>query len=558
MHQNRTPGRGGRRDASGPGRDSASAKKRRVFTKLVKDNEATISSIHQAKRFVEGMGTFDSKVDLLSKLDDNRDTGLQRIRDVLSFVNSTNDVETLLIPMLQHVMNDETARPLFRPLRDKILMAIFSVPGLMDALVRHSVASQMQAVSAHALSSFLLAIVKTFVEARMSVPVLELARTLRKRGDVNNEAIPLCAMLLADEEPRVNPDVKTNASSDGTAACWVTDTIPPGGRHDNDHRNFRNIRIVPTVDELRCPTDSWLPLATGENQVIENTGIRLLDRNFRLLREDAVNTMKTNIAEQQKPWSNARVVGLNVNGRGTRGNLAFVVQCDTRPGGNPDWKRSRVLMHGTVVAFCRDGVPTRLGTITLREDESKNEWLNAPGGPQIGVSCDSELDFDESVDEMLRNSSINERVCKLTTMLGSKDLDSAQQVRKQYKSAVNQLVAYDLVEASKSFFTYQPILRTLQSMEGVPMSKELVDLDSSVEGRPAYLPEKVALPQGANFGGYVCHFDTWSPTDATETTSLDLSQAKALHHALTSRVSLIQGPPGTGKVSSMRDGPYHA
>jgi hypothetical protein len=402
-----------------------------------------------------------------------------------------------------------------------------------------------------------LAIVKTFVEARVSVPVLELARALRKRGDVNKEAIPLCAMLL-DEEPRVNPDVKTNSPSDGTAACWVTDIIPPGGRHDNDHRNFRNIRIVPTVDELRCPADSWLPLATGENQVIENKSIRLLDRNFRLLREDAVNTMKTNIAEQEKPWRNARVVGLNVSGRGAQGNLSFVVQCDPRPGGNPDWKRSRALMHGTVVAFCRDGVPSRLGTITLREDESKNEWLNAPGGPKIGVSFDCKLDFDKSVDEMLRNSAINERVCELSTSLGSKDLHSAKQVRMQYKSAVNQLVTYDLIEASKSFFTYQPILRTLQSMEDVPMSKELVDLDSSVEGRPTYLPEKVALPPGANFGGYVCDFDSWSPTDVTENTSLDLSQVKALHHALTSRVALIQGPPGTGKVRSVRDGPYRA
>jgi hypothetical protein len=269
MHQNRTPGRGGHHGASGLGRGSASNQKRRVFTKLLKDKEATVSSIHQAKRFVEGMGTFDRKVDLLSQLEDTRYLGMQRIRDVLSFVNSTNDVETLLIPMLQQVMNDETVRPLFRPLRDKILMAIFSVFGLMDALVRHETAIQMQTVSAHALSSFLLAIVKAFVEARASVPVLELARSLRKRGDVDNEAIPLCAMLLADEEPRAFPVVKPTAPSDGIAACWVTDTIPPGGRHDNDHRNFRNIRIVPTVDELRCPAESWLPLATGENQVFK-------------------------------------------------------------------------------------------------------------------------------------------------------------------------------------------------------------------------------------------------------------------------------------------------
>ena len=37
---------------------------------------------------------------------------------------------------------------------------------------------------------------------------------------------------------------------------------PPGGRHDNDFENFRDIQLVPTDDEIKCEAQSWLPLAS--------------------------------------------------------------------------------------------------------------------------------------------------------------------------------------------------------------------------------------------------------------------------------------------------------
>lgn len=532
-------GRGGRRNYSG-GRGNPSARKRGAFTKLLKDEDAQVTNAFQAKRFVEGMETFESKVELLSKLEDTRNMGMQRIRDVLSWINSSDDVEMLLIPMLQQVMNDETARPLYRLLRNKILFAVFTVPGLMDALVGHQVAEKLGTESAEVLAVFLLAVAKAFVEARMSDQVLQLAKTLRDRGDID-DANTLCAVILADRDPSSPSQDSTEALSTGSAACWVTDRIPPGGRHDNDHLNYRNIKIVPTVEELRCTAKPWLPLASGENHIIEDPEIRLLDGSFRLLREDAVNTMKEKIAEQSKPWPNARVVGLDLSGKGTRGaSLSFVVQCDNRPGGTPNWTRSRALMHGTVVAFCQEGVPKRLGTITVREHEVTGEWLNAPGGPKFGVVFDSQPDFTASLDEMLRNGSMNERLCELisTESLDDRKRDS------RIREVLEQIITYDIIEASKSFFSYQPILQTLQCMEGVPLMDELVGLGTSTNNRPSYLPERVILPQGENFRGYICDLDNLSSSDLADSTSLDLSQAEALYHALTSKVSLIQGPPG--------------
>lgn len=41
---------------------------RRVFTKLLKDEDAVVSSIYQATSFIRGMGSFKSKAELLSQL----------------------------------------------------------------------------------------------------------------------------------------------------------------------------------------------------------------------------------------------------------------------------------------------------------------------------------------------------------------------------------------------------------------------------------------------------------------------------------------------------------
>jgi hypothetical protein len=145
-----------------------------------------MNNVHQAERFVEGMGTFESKADMLSKLDDNRFAGGRRLQDVVSFISSRdNSINTVLVPLLDHLINDETARPLNLKLRNRILMTLFNTPSFLDCLVSLSKSGFLSsAATLTKIGSFLLCLAKAFVEARHSEAIRELAVLYRDKGEL--------------------------------------------------------------------------------------------------------------------------------------------------------------------------------------------------------------------------------------------------------------------------------------------------------------------------------------------------------------------------------------
>jgi len=63
-----------------------------------------------------------------------------------------------------------------------------------------------------------------------------------------------------------------------------------GPRHDNDHQDITNIKILPTMDEISSPREDYLP--TTDPSQGHLSGIHwLIDRHFRLLRKDTVGQL---------------------------------------------------------------------------------------------------------------------------------------------------------------------------------------------------------------------------------------------------------------------------
>lgn len=505
--------------------------KRRIFTKLIKDKDAVVNNVRDAKKFIEGMDTFDDKASLLFSLTDPSTFGLKRIRDVLSFVGSLNDVEELVIPLLSHIMHAESGRPLNLEMRNKLLAAIVGVPGFLEALNQFNVATLLNAKNATLICFFLLASARALLEARTSTAIKSITKDLKAREDIEEADILGAVILLDDENQLKRSGVRIKKQRD--VATWVTDTVPPGGRHDNDHYNYRNISIVPTPDEMKCQSKPYLPLANGGNRMFDDPCTAILDSNFRLLREDAIHTMRHNILNHDCSWPNARVVGLNhENAKGKGSNsVFFILQFDSPK--NYNWEHSRLLNEGSVIVLCKNGEPVRLGTIVYRE--AHPDWLNCKSGARFGALFESEEDFITSLDEMFHNKWKNV------------SLNNARDIKNMQKAEVllRQMTTYDLVEASKSFFSYRPILKTLQKMDRIPLLEELSVGDRLDDPSPLdYLPREMIYP-GTDFK---CNLDAWDSVALSSKTTLDISQAEALRHAFTSRVAKIQGPPGTGKT----------
>ena len=91
----------------------------------------------------------------------------------------------------------------------------------------------------------------------------------------------------------------------------------PGGRHSNDHINFREISIVPTMDELLTGEMPFLPRAPGQDDGRDRGFLdgdpetQLLDRHFRLLREDLISTVREAHAKETgfSIMLNVKVIG---------------------------------------------------------------------------------------------------------------------------------------------------------------------------------------------------------------------------------------------------------
>ena len=516
---------------------------RALYTKFMRDTRVTMDRKASALRFIEGMQASESMPRLLADLMDDRKPGTRRLEEVLSFCESVDDITDLLVPLLRCAINPEMNNPLNRGLRLRYLHAIYRTPALGDFLTEDDILLEISQEEANLLCQYLLLVAKAYGEPRNDKLMATIAETLRRRRDVDAIDALYCVLLVDEKKEHADAVKKRSADmivSKTTRACWAPDLVPPGGRHDNDFMNYRDIQIVPTPEELKYKDPSFLPLANGENTYAHNPIQRLLDRNFRLLREDAVSAMRECIHEGKRVWNNARIIEVDLSNRSRDGSISFLVQVDHHLSSRTvDWSLARALMRGSVLAFMnKDNNIVRSGTITIRNSEEKGQWMDASGGPTFGVYFENMDDFDAALKEMTHNRPLLDGYMK-----AFKSGDVAKM-----KLFLDDMAVYQLIEVSNSFFAYRPILKALQNMDTLPLSEELVHQRAPTDAVLSYLPPNVRFPGGDHFHGYVWKTSKDSLDTLVENTTLDRSQALAVMHALTSRVSLIQGPPGTGKT----------
>ncbi|KAM6493100.1 hypothetical protein JOM56_011234 [Amanita muscaria] len=296
-----------------------------------------------------------------------------------------------------------------------------------------------------------------------------------------------------------------------------------GGRHDNDFVDFREIAIIPTVDEMlsfKKPflrttyfMDDW---STKDDRVSI-----YLDNQFRLLREDMLSEMREELCKTEHRYKPHIYQGLQVLnicfGRGdkkTKWALRFELGGDLPAFKNKNFdatkraeylrKHRRILSHQSPACLIVDNELVAFALVD-RDERELAESL-----PVISLQLEGE-------------NAITRTLSKLKS---GKDIK--------------------LLSVDVAVFSYEPVLTAIQRTRQLPFDQELLFWEAS-----ALLPAPKDLPSRIVAALQLNPCQDLRPLIGTQTSiTLDKSQAESFLYALTQRVSLIQGPPGLGTGKS--------
>lgn len=300
----------------------------------------------------------------------------------------------------------------------------------------------------------------------------------------------------------------------------------PGGRHDNDRTDFRDVSIFPTNDELTSTDLAFYRPANAVSQqpFAERPGVHL-DNQFRLLREDFLAELREDV-NAFRSHGKSRKQPLQLQGLSLAG-AHF---------GAGKFRTPFALMVS---------VKAGLGGFTQMDTAQRKAYLKA--NPKFLKDQSFGCVVDQNrivtfaillhVEELLVECHGDE----VSVVLRAPDTGSLEKLLSTLKSS--NTAKFILIDTP--VFAYEPVLRCLQSMAEIPLWEELFAI-SDDEIETAVRPSVVA-PLGLINDIEAEKSEIQSLLYLRKPVILDESQLGSLLSGLRQSVSLIQGPPGTGK-----------
>ncbi|KAF3913332.1 hypothetical protein ABW20_dc0103338 [Dactylellina cionopaga] len=364
-----------------------------------------------------------------------------------------------------------------------------------------------------------------------------------------------------------------------------------GPRHDNDHASIADIRILPTSEEIRSVESEYLPKMGGDSVHLDRSQ-RLLDSQFRLLREDNIGCLRESLRQiienrgdldklkgsrrrkndGVKRFSSAgvavlihqyvRVEDISFSkSQGLKIGITFNQPIPNRTSRQLSdwWSTENILDFNTLVCILNEANEAVFFTVSDKfvtqrdiKDRDKDELAQNPNRPILTLSEDP---------------------ARAGIILSFADAVREKDIQWLYALAAAQdLSKIDLIEFPKTLLsTFRPILQGLQKRIDKTQAIPFIDWlapDPSIDFRQgagvnnevAVLPPPYASKPGFFFelnSIFTENTRTSLPLPAAspdfdiqrllDNTTLDDGQARSLVKALSREVGLIQGPPGTGK-----------
>ncbi|KAF7561335.1 hypothetical protein G7046_g2807 [Stylonectria norvegica] len=308
------------------------------------------------------------------------------------------------------------------------------------------------------------------------------------------------------------------ASSDGTS---------PGGRHDNDFADFRQISIYPTTDEFLSTQEPYLQRLDDAFEVpMETRAQNHLDWLFRLLREDMLAELRDDLKiamgtkkGRRQPLCLGQLLLVGVPDTSSQRLRPFVlhVACGTGvrfPNHMPMKKKKKFLTdhknfmkHASFGVLCCEGNIVAFGSLVRDVDM----LLKEP--PVVGIEFTESLGLGKA----------------LTAMHGPK----------------SNCLRFVVVDTAT--FAYEPILQRLKEIMELPLETHLLDPKQAQQDCNQPPPLQLLINKYRRAFEKQKEVEIPSIICPNKTIRLRGAQLESLVNGLSSELGQIQGPPGTGK-----------
>lgn len=389
----------------------------------------------------------------------------------------------------------------------RILLTVVDPPIFWSAFKRAFVARELEDHAQESFAWLLLQLIQ--LPGNKSVSFLALAQD----DDILNQLLKSSSLPVRTTAQRIKLIAET------LAVGSTVEEYGPGGRHDNDFVNFRNISILPTADELMSTQFPYLRASATVDDP-DSTASRVathLDNQFRLLREDMLYEMREElqVALGMKKGKyrglvidGLKLIGIHHESNGKLCKWGLVMQCQ-----NDFWQLKKlkpadrkkhladnrqIFKHGSLTCLLIDDQVTAFPSVDRDEDLLSHK-------PPIVV---------------LRVDGPESTAFTLSRLL------SAEKVK--------------LLQIDTAVFAYEPVLSALKRINQLRLSDEILH----------WTPESVLIPPPNQPVTIIQEIRTRSHEDiqrilgTPNSVVLDTAQTEALLGGLTQRLSLIQGPPG--------------
>jgi hypothetical protein len=294
----------------------------------------------------------------------------------------------------------------------------------------------------------------------------------------------------------------------------------PGGRHDNDFADFRQIRIYPTRDEFLCNEQPYYLRSKEVEEITEKERtITHLDNQFRLLREDMLGELRSGLQValgKKKGRSGITLGNLSIKGLNMEGD------------------------EPCLALYCGSGLEKLIPLDTSSRKkflmDSKNYLKHQSFGVLLG---DNNIygfaHVNRNIDYLLRDPPI--------VLLQFPD--DASFTRAVIALRMSRGLRFTLV--TTPVFAYEPILESLKKRMELPLDQNLLSPtthDETFHPLPSLKSKADEILAGVNNeGSVVIRIEG-------QTLELDESQVRSVLNALTKPVTVIRGPPGKHTILS--------